>query len=241
MPCERRASVVLPTPIEPDVCVVRAHFILGVFVALAFSSDYRRVVLAALPLLITAVGSADDSAPGPATQPSVLVARQQQPAPEQIPPVSPVISDRLRPIDEVQLTPGGRREILPTDYAAERFDREPALFQQTGSSRLWGDSMFAWEAPALCHQPLYFEEENLERYGRSHGLIQPAVSVAHFSGRFVAWPYLMGAYPPHECIYTLGRTPPGSYSPYHFYRPPLSLRGAVYEAGAVTGLMFIVP
>jgi len=191
--------------------------------------------LAALICLANAgaVCSAEEPTSATAAQQSVLVARRQ-PAPEAIPPVSPAVADRLRPIDEVQLMPGGRREILPTDYAAERFDREPALFQQVGTTRLWGDSTYAWEAPALCHRPLYFEDENLERYGRSYGLIQPAVSVAHFSGRFVAWPYLMGAYPPHECIYTLGLTPPGSYSPYHFSRPPLSLRGAVYEEGAVT-------
>ena len=163
------------------------------------------------------------------------------PVPEVIPPVQPEVTDRLRPIGELQLTPGGRREILPPDYAAERFSREPALFHQNGCSRLWGDCVYAWEAPALCHRPLYFEDENLERYGRSHGLLQPACSVVHFSGRFVAWPYLMGAYPPHECIYTLGRTPPGTYVPYHVYRPPLSARGAVYEAGAVTGLIFLVP
>ena len=172
-------------------------------------------------------------------QRSVLVAKL--PVPEAIPPIQPDFEDRLRPIGEVQLTPGARREILPPDFAAERFGREIALYHPTGCSRLWGDSVYAWEASALCHRPLYFEDENLERYGRSHGLLQPAWSVVHFSGRFAAWPYLMGAYPPHECIYTLGRTPPGTYVPYHVYRPPLSARGAVYEAGAVTGLIFLVP
>ena len=93
----------------------------------------------------------------------------------------------------------------------------------------------------LCHGPLYFEDVNLERYGRTHGLAQPAVSAVHFGGRFAAWPYLMGAYPPHECIYTLGRQPPGTYSAYHWHRPPLSVRGAIYQAGVVTGLTYIVP
>lgn len=166
----------------------------------------------------------------------------QQPfKPEVLPAADPAASDRLRPIDQVELTLGARQEILPPDLAAERFGPDEALFQPTGSSRLWGDSHYSWDAPALCHRPLYFEEENLERYGRSYGLLQPAVSVAHFSGRVAALPYLMGAYPPHECIYTLGRTPPGSYEPYHWYRPPASARGAVLQAGAVTGLIFLVP
>jgi hypothetical protein len=170
---------------------------------------------------------------------SVLVA--SQPAPEAIGPVQPEIVDRLRSIDEVQLVPSARREILPPDFASERFGREPALFHQTGCSRLWGDSVYAWEAPGLCHRPLYFENENLERYGRSHGLLQPAFSVAHFSSRFAAWPYLTGAFPPHECIFTAGRTPPGTYVPYHIYRPPVSARGAALEAGAVTSLIFLIP
>ena len=98
-----------------------------------------------------------------------------------------------------------------------------------------------WEAPAFCHRPLYFEDENLERHGRSFGLVQPAVSAAHFAGRGLVWPYLAGAFPPHECIYTLGRERPGSYAPYRLYRPPLSARGAAYQAAAVTGLSFVVP
>jgi hypothetical protein len=52
---------------------------------------------------------------------------------------------------------------------------------------------------------------------------------------------LTGAFPPHECIYTLGRTPPGTYVPYHINRPPVSARGAALEAGAVTGLIFLIP
>ena len=55
------------------------------------------------------------------------------------------------------------------------------------------------------------------------------------------WPYLAGAFPPHECIYTLGRGRPGTYTPYGLYRPPVSVRGAIYEAGAVAGLAFLVP
>jgi hypothetical protein len=200
-----------------------------------FSCDATgRLMLGALLMLAYASGAIAD-------EPASVLAAWQQPGAEVIPPAQPAATDRLRPIDQVELTLGARQEILPPDFSARLFNPEEALFQPSGSSRLWGDAVFAWDAPALCHRPLYFEDENLERYGRSYGLIQPAVSVAHFSGRIAALPYLMGAYPPHECIYTLGRTPPGSYTPYHWYRPPASARGAVLEAGAVTGLLFLVP
>lgn len=129
----------------------------------------------------------------------------------------------------------------PPDLAAAYFDRVPSLLQRSGMNREWAQTVETWEAPALCHRPLYFEDENLERYGRSFGLAQPAVSAAHFAGRIVMWPYLAGAFPPHECIYTLGRGRPGTYIPYGLYRPPVSVRGATYEAGAVLGLAYLVP
>ena len=129
----------------------------------------------------------------------------------------------------------------PPDLAAAYFDRVPSLLQRSGMNRDWAQSVETWEAPALCHRPLYFEDEALERYGRSFGIAQPAVSAAHFAGRIVMWPYLAGAFPPHECIYTLGRGRPGTYTPYGLYRPPVSVRGATYEAGAVLGLAYLVP
>ncbi len=116
-----------------------------------------------------------------------------------------------------------------------------ALGHGTGTTRPWGVSVSAWEAPAFCHRPLYFEDENLERHGRSLGLLQPAASTAHFAGRTLAWPYLAGAFPPHECIYTLGRERPGSCAAYRVYRPPVSVRGAIYEGAAAAGMSFIVP
>ncbi len=45
----------------------------------------------------------------------------------------------------------------------------------------------------------------------------------------------MGLYPPRECIYTLGYYRPGDYSPYIFDAIPLSMRAALFEAGAWTG------
>jgi hypothetical protein len=235
--------VVLNAPIKLGVSNLRAVFFRGATVSYRLLRIHDRVLLGALFLLASANGTnAADGLTVAASgrQNSILV--EQQPAnPETLPPAAPAAGDRLRPIDQVELTLGARQEILPRDLAAERFGPEEAVFQPTGSSRLWGDSVYAWDAPALCHRPLYFEEENLERYGRSYGLLQPAVSVAHFSGRVAALPYLAGAFPPHECIYTLGRTPPGSYEPYHWYRPPVSARGAVLQAGAVTGLIFLVP
>jgi hypothetical protein len=172
------------------------------------------------------VASRFAQAPAPAPTPESTMQRQ---------------ADRLKSIGEIAL-PGPLPAKQPTpDFAQERFEREPREVHGPGASREWPLTVYAWESPAFCHRPLYFEDENLERYGYSYGAVQPAVSAAHFFGRAVTWPYLMGAFPPHDCTYTLGKGRPGSYMPYYLYRPPVSARGALYEAGAITGLSFFVP
>lgn len=180
------------------------------------------------------------------------LAPMRQPVPAQIVSVAAqeqVVQPEANAAPKTTLLAGDDADLIgralarpqPQEPAASAIDKGEALQQGPGTTRLWGMSASAWEAPAFCHRPLYFEDENLERHGRSFGIFQPAVSAAHFTGRAVAWPYLAGAFPPHECIYTLGRERPGSYVPYRLYRPPVSVRGAVYEGAAIAGLSFVVP
>ena len=133
------------------------------------------------------------------------------------------------------------RGELPPNYAAARFEKEPRLAHTTGTSRTWGGTAYLWEAPAICHGPLHFEEPNAERLGHSFGLFQPLVSGAHFFARIPAMPYKMTVYPPHECIYTLGHYRPGSHAPYRYIRLPLSAEAALVQAGATYGLVALIP
>lgn len=184
--------------------------------------------------------NADELTPTPVNRSRWQIARQAQTPPVPAPP-SATTPDLLKPIDEVVLPiPQTGKQPVP-DYATQRFHQEPLERQGPGANREWTTTLYTWEAPALCHGPLYFEDENLERYGQSFGLVQPAVSAARFYGRAAALPYLMGAYPSRECYYTLGKGTPGTYIPYYLHRPPVSVRGALYQAGAVTGLSFFVP
>jgi hypothetical protein len=147
----------------------------------------------------------------------------------------------LRPITEIQLDVSLPQGEAPEDLAASVFEEAGTLYQPSGSSRPWPLYVFWWEAPATCHQPLYFEEVNLERYGYRHGLAQPVLSAAHFFGTVPALPYLIAAEPPRECVYTLGHYRPGSAAPYRIHYPPLSLKGALAEAGVLTGLFLVIP
>ncbi len=102
--------------------------------------------------------------------------------------------------------------------------------------------VFTWKASALCHKPLYFEDVQLERYG--HGicpLLQPALSGARFWVTIPFVPYLMGTYPPTQCVYDLGYYRPGSCAPNMIQPCPISMRGALIEAGAIVGAAYAIP
>jgi hypothetical protein len=106
----------------------------------------------------------------------------------------------------------------------------------------WQRTTFMWNASALCHKPAYFEDESVERYGHTYGpWVQPIVSGGHFFLTVPIMPYLMGLYPPHECIYTLGYYRPGSCAPFTLDPLPLSIRAAIAEGGVWTGMVFLIP
>lgn len=122
------------------------------------------------------------------------------------------------------------------------FPRECPLGDEVFVPRNWGLTTYTWKASAVCHKPLYFEQMALERYGHSTGpLTQPFVSGAHFFATLPVLPYLMGVEPPWECIYPLGYYRPGSCAPYMLYPIPISARGALLEAGAWVGGVFLIP
>jgi len=133
---------------------------------------------------------------------------------------------------------------LTTDVRASSgdFPRECGLKEDTYTPRVWTPTTFTWKASGLCHKPLYFEQIQVERYGHSFGpYVQPWLSHAHFFVTVPMLPYLMGVYPPNECMYTLGYYRPGSCAPYMLDPLPISVRGALWEAGAWTGAAFLIP
>lgn len=108
--------------------------------------------------------------------------------------------------------------------------------------RHWSCMNFTWTASGLCHKPLYFEQVNLERYGHSVGPIgQPVLSAAHFFLTVPVLPYKMGVHPPNECIYALGYYRPGDCAPYFIPPIPISARGALFQAGAIVGVVAALP
>lgn len=58
---------------------------------------------------------------------------------------------------------------VPPNAAAPRLAAEGVRYQPTGLGRGWATQPCEWEATALKHRPLYFEEPNLERLGYYYG------------------------------------------------------------------------
>jgi hypothetical protein len=132
--------------------------------------------------------------------------------------------------------------ITVTGEEGADFPYECTLGESWHEGRCWEQNTYMWKASALCHKPLYFEEEQLERYGHSFApCFQPFVSGAHFFTRPFVLPYCMGVEPPCECIYALGHYRPGNCAPYMCNPIPLSPRGALFQAGAVVGTAAALP
>jgi len=122
-------------------------------------------------------------------------------------------------------------EQCPYDQGAEQLPQ-----------RLWNPTNYHWMASGLHHNPLYFEDVQLERYGHSWGpYLQPVISGGRFFLTIPVLPYKMGLKPPAECVYTLGHYRPGNCAPYMLDPLPLSVRAALFEAGVWTGGVALIP
>lgn len=78
----------------------------------------------------------------------------------------------------------------------------------------WSTSGYAWQSPAFCYSPLYFEQINFERYGQGRSSpFAGASSAARFVGHTLILPISMMHTPPwcKEC--TLGHHRPGDCTP----------------------------
>ena len=109
--------------------------------------------------------------------------------------------------------------------------------------RHFEQSCFMWKASALSTKAAYFEDVQLERHGHTLvcPVLQPVVSGAKFFATIPLLPYKMGVTPPNECVYTLGHYRAGSCAPYMIEPLPISPRGVLFQAGAVTGTVFAIP
>jgi hypothetical protein len=130
---------------------------------------------------------------------------------------------------------------LPQNLAAEVFPSEP-LYYDSGLNQYTNRWIPGPESMAFCYQPLYFEEVNVERYGRNFGVFQPVVSAASFYARIPVLPYMIVAQPARRCTDPAHWTLPGyRISPWEHRPHSVSAGGLASEAGFVAGLILLIP
>jgi hypothetical protein len=130
-----------------------------------------------------------------------------------------------------------RIDKISNEVAAEDgdFPTECSLGDPDFQPRHWACTTYNWTASGLCHKPLYFEDEQLERYGHTCGPVwQTLISPAKFFLTFPILPYKMGLTPPNEHIYVLGCYRAGDRSPFMLDPIPLSVRAGLFEAAGWT-------
>lgn len=111
----------------------------------------------------------------------------------------------------------------PEDLSQQLLDSNPSDWTQFHPQQ----KVFAWAAPDIRYQPLYFEDVALERYGTTAGPYhQSLISAFYFFTDFVLLPHKFRHDCPSSCDHPLGFCRPGNTTPYslqrHYFGRPRS-------------------
>jgi hypothetical protein len=153
----------------------------------------------------------------------------------------------LRPLGQIQpyYDYESMRPELLQDVGAERVPEDVAVSEAPShelAPRLSPDTVFSWEASNIWHNPLYFEDPSLERYGHvAPPILQPLISTGRMGVQLFGLPYQMTIDPVRKRRYALGWYRPGDEVPHLFYQPPWNLKAAAVQAGAVSAGVVILP
>ena len=175
--------------------------------------------------------------------------RWQEPAPPMragaINPCPPLeeLGYRFKAIQDIQLDISriDHMSELPPDCSIQLFNMES---RRSPTREGWTDMAFSWAASELYHQPTYWENTQLERYGQplcDRRILHPFLAGAHFFSTFAIIPYKMGVDPPFSRVYNLGYFRPGSPTPCIGRRAPFELDALTLESGVWLGLFLILP
>jgi hypothetical protein len=147
-----------------------------------------------------------------------------------------------------QLTASGSVGSTPTGTEVIEADRpdHPIPDVETVRSRPgaepWPSFGSLSTSSTSWHQPLYFADTNLERYGTSkYPRIQPLCSAAHFSASAIALPYQMATQHPGRTYRYSHPHEAGRYGYYERTLHPLDGQASLVQSAAVIGLIIAIP
>lgn len=152
-----------------------------------------------------------------------------------------------RPIGQISIDvrskPKNGNSTVPENLADETMGQTPPIPAST-SDEMHSDLVFTKSrehAELFSHHPLYFEEANLERYGRNCGPLQPAVSGLRFFATIPSLPYAMATHPPRKTYITKWPYEAGWGAPKVKELQPIQAAPTLVQTGAITGLLFVLP
>ncbi len=99
---------------------------------------------------------------------------------------------------------------MPGELSPRQMLGRPGLFHQLGVVRGNPELVCLWTPPLVRHQPLYFEEVSLERYGYHYGCVQSVISGAKFGANVALLPLKVIGQPPCSTEYSVGYDRPGN-------------------------------
>ncbi|HVT26666.1 MAG TPA: hypothetical protein VHE81_01485 [Lacipirellulaceae bacterium] len=147
-----------------------------------------------------------------------------------------------KPLNQLGINISQPAGKMPTDLATACWEQINQDAGQCAGRRCWPLFCYQWDATCFCHQPLYFEEANLERYGYGCDCcLQPAASAFHFFGTIPVLPYCMVAECPGDCVYTLGHYRPGDCNPWRWLWPSCDPLAATAYGGFWVGMVAAFP
>ncbi len=154
---------------------------------------------------------------------------------------------RQRPIGQVNIDlrtkPKNGNNSVPENLAEQTMGQSPVV-QASSSDEMLGDLVFTKSRnhdELFPYQPLFFEEANLERYGRTCGTMQPALSSLRFFATIPSLPYAMTVRHPSKTYLTQWPYEAGWGAPRVKEFQPLQPKPSIVQAGAITGLLFVLP
>ncbi len=145
-----------------------------------------------------------------------------------------------RPIGSITLTAGVNQTDVPVNVASELDAEGPArLVTRSGAGRVPADRY----STCFLHQPLYYEDANLERCGIGHGCWQTACSGTRFLTDTLFLACKMGRQHPDTLV-----CPRGDCKSCQSFQTPLKslrqlrcdARGVLSEAAALAGFSLLL-
>lgn len=141
-----------------------------------------------------------------------------------------------KPITEIVLASNPEDAQSPENQA-RNLQTDDALFVSSSGNLIIGPDRYT---SGFSHQPLYFEQSNLERCGNHWGYFQNGVSAIEFLANVKTLPYHLGRQSPHSCVPSLGDCKTCEAFPEHINPFPLESKAAIFEAAAIAGFVLLV-